>query len=225
MILRAAFLLCCMLGPLAYLWAQSNANVQPAESKYLGTFRINAKSDGVKGTPFLFDNPPNGKIKLSGGKEYESIPFNILLEKNEVYIQTDGVDSDPLPVRNWETIVIPEDGNRLFRTEYLNGKPQVLEILFEKDGEKFVAQHAKTLIRPTQQRDGYTGPQYDTFRHDIKYFRIKGMQTVEIKVNTAGLKELAGSKYEDVRDYIKNEKLKPEDPKDMSKILSYIFGG
>lgn len=218
------FLIFTLFLSLTDLFAQSNANIRPAESKYLGTFRIDAKSDGVKGTPFLFENPPNGRIKLAGGKEYESIPFNILLEKNEVYIQTEGVDSDPLPVRNWETIVIPEDGNRLFRTEYLNGKPQVLEILFEKDGEKFVAQHAKTLIRPTQQRDGYTGPQYDTFRHDIKYFRIKGMQTEEFKVNAAGLKELAGNKYDDLRNYIKDEKLKPEDPKDMSKILSYIFG-
>lgn len=206
------------------LMAQSNANIRPAESQYLGTFRINAKSDGLKGTPFLFDNPPNGRVKLAGGKEYESIPFNILLEKNEVYIQTDGEDSDPLLIRNWETIVIPDDGNRLFRTEYLNAKPQVLEILFEKDGEKFVAQHAKTLIRPSQQRDGYTGPQYDTFRHDIKYFRIKGMQAAEFKTNSAGLKELAGNKYENLREYIKNEKLKPDDPKDLSRILSYIFG-
>lgn len=214
----------CFLFAVDSLNAQSSSNITPAESQYLGTFRINAKSDGIKGTPFLFDVPPNGKIKLSGGKEYESIPFNILLDKNEVYIQTGGEDSDPLLLRNWETIVITEDSERLFRSEYVNGKPQVAEILFENQNEKYIALHTKTMIRATQQRDGYTGPQYDTFRHDIKYFQLKGIQTVEFKSNAAGLKELAGARYDLARDFIKKEKLKPDDPRDMSRILSYIFG-
>ncbi|MCR9015877.1 hypothetical protein [Aquiflexum gelatinilyticum] len=189
---------------------------------YLGTFRVNPKSDGLKGTPFLFDTPPLGKIALDGGKDYSEIPFNILLEKNEVYIQTGGEDSEPLLLRNWKWIEIPGEEVRSFRIEYLQGKPQVVEILFEKEGEKYIASHKKTLIRPSGQRDGYSGPQYDEFRHNIKYFKIKGMQSAEIKTNSSGLKEWAGNKNDELKEFIKENKLDPNQPLDMKKIISFI---
>lgn len=201
---------------------QSTQNVKNPEQQYLGTFRINPKSDGLKGTPFLFDTPPLGKIALDGGKDYSEIPFNILLEKNEVYIQTGGEDSEPLLLRNWKWIEIPGEEVRSFRIEYLQGKPQVVEILFEKEGEKYIASHKKTLIRPSGQRDGYSGPQYDEFRHDIKYFKIKGMQSAEIKTNSSGLKEWAGNKNDELKEFIKENKLDPNQPLDMKKIISFI---
>lgn len=189
---------------------------------YLGTFRVNPKSDGLKGTPFLFDVPPLGKIGLEGGKDYSEIPFNILLEKNEVYIQTGGEDSEPLLLRNWEWIEIPGDEKRSFKIEYIQSKPQVVELLYEKEGEKYIASHKKTLVRPSGQRDGYSGPQYDEFRHDIKYFKIKGMQSTEIKTNSSGLKEWAGNKNDELKEFIKENKLDPNEPSDMKKIISFI---
>jgi hypothetical protein len=191
---------------------------------YLGTFRINPKSDGLKGTPFLFDVPPLGKINLEDGKEYAEIPFNILLEKNEVYIQTGGEDSAPLLLRKWELIEIPGNEPRIFKIDYLQGKPQIIEFLYENDNEKYIATHAKTLIRPSGQRDGYSGPQYDTFRHDIKYFKIKGMQAVEIKTNSAGLKEWAGERNEELKKFIKENKLDLNDPSAMKKAISFLIG-
>lgn len=202
--------------------SQAVQSIKSPEQQYLGTFRINPKSDGLKGTPFLFDVPPLGKIGLSGGKDYNDIPFNILLDKNEVYIQTGGDESEPLLLRNWEWIEIPGEEIRVFKTEYLQGKPQVVEILYEKDGKKYLASHKKTLVRPSSQRDGYSGPQYDTFRHDIKYFEIKGMQTTEIKTNSAGIKEWAGKRNDDLKEFIKENKLNPDDPLDMKKIIIFL---
>lgn len=210
------------LGFVHSVMSQSAQTIKNLEQQYLGTFRINPKSDGVKGTPFLFDIPPLGKIGLSGGKEYNEIPFNILLEKSEVYIQTGGEDSEPLLLRNWEWIEIPGEKKRSFKIEYLQSKPQVVELLYEKDGEKYIASHKKTLIRPSGQRDGYSGPQYDIFRHDIKYFKIKGMQSVEIKPNTAGLKDWAGNRNDELKEFIKENKLDPNEPSDMKKIISFI---
>ena len=203
--------------------SQTNPSLNSQYQQYLGTFRINPKSDGLKGTPFLFDVPPLGKIGLEGGKDYSEIPFNILLDKNEVYIQTGGEDSEPLLLRNWEWIEVPGEEVRRFKMEYLQGKPQLVEILFEKDGEKYIASHKKTLIRPSGQRDGYSGPQYDTFRHDIKYFKIKGMQSTEIKTNSAGLKEWAGGRNDEMKEFIKENKLDPNDPLGMKKIITFLI--
>lgn len=202
--------------------SQTSPSLNSQNQQYFGTFRINPKSDGLKGTPFLFDTPPLGKIALDGGKDYSEIPFNILLEKNEVYIQTGGEDSEPLLLRNWKWIEIPGEEVRSFRTEYLQGKPQVVEILFEKEGEKYIASHKKTLVRPSSQRDGYSGPQYDTFRHDIKYFVMKGMQTTEIKTNSAGLKEWAGNRSEELKEFMKEKKLNPDNILDMKKIITFL---
>lgn len=202
--------------------SQTVQSLKGPEPKYLGTFRINPKSDGLVGTPFLFDIPPLGKIGLKDGKDYNEIPFNILLEKNEVYIQTGGEDSEPLLLRNWEWIEVSGEEKRIFKLEYLQGKPQVVEILYEKEGEKYIASHKKTLIRPSGQRDGYSGPQYDTFRHDIKYYKLKGMQSVEIKTNSTGLKEWAGNRSDGLKEFIKENKLDPNDPVDMKKMITFL---
>jgi hypothetical protein len=209
--------------PLLTAYCQAIQTIRASENQYSGTFRLNPKSDGVKGTPFLFEIPPMGNISLTNGKVYDQVPFNILLETNMIYIQTGGDDSEPLPLRNWEWVKTGEEGQRLFRMEFVMGKSQIVEVLYEKDQEKYIALHAKNLVKPSGVRDGYTGPQYDTFKHDIKFMIVKGMQSTEIKTSAAGIKELAGDKYNDLKEFMKSEKLKPETPTDLRKILIFLL--
>jgi len=197
--------------------------IKSSESEFMGTFRLNPKSDGLKGTPFLFEEPPLGNISLSNGKIYEEIPFNILLETSKVYIQTGGEDSQPLELKNWNWIKVGEEEERLFRMEYVSGKPQIVEILYENENEKYIALHTKSLIEATGKRDGYSGPQYDTYRAGIDFLHVIGMQSSEIKINSTGLKDLAGDKYDDLKDFMKSKKIKPENPTDMRKILIFLF--
>jgi hypothetical protein len=185
-------------------------------------FRLNSKSDGIKGTPYLFENFQPAKISLVGGKVYDEIPFNILLEKGEVYIQSLDGEGNGIVLKNWEWIETTEEDPRLFRIEYVEGRPNFVEIIFENEKQKLIARHSKPLIRPSGQRDGYSGPQYDEFRHDIHYFWLNGLQSEEIKMNTQGLKTLAGDRLTDVRQFIKTNKLKPEQPQDLKKIMKYL---
>lgn len=185
-------------------------------------FRLNPKSDGVKGTPYLFENYQPAKISLVGGKVYDEIPFNILLEKGEVIIQSLEGEGNGIVLRNWEWIETAEQDPRLFRIEYVEGRPSFVEIIYENDKQKLVARHSKPLIRPTGQRDGYSGPQYDEYRHDIHYFWVRGLQSEELKINNQGLKLIAGDKLSDVREYIKTNKLKPDQPQDLKKIMKFL---
>ena len=202
---------------------QAIQTIRTPENQHSGTFRLNPKSDGVKGTPFLFEIPPMGNISLSNGNIHTQVPFNIFLETNTVYIQTGGEDSEPLPLKNWEWIKTGEEGQRLFRMEFVMGKSQIVEVLYEKGQEKYIALHSKNLVKPSGVRDGYTGPQYDTFKHDIKYMVVRGMESAEIKTSTAGIKELAGNKYNELKEFMKNEKIKPENPTDLRKILILLL--
>lgn len=212
-----------MLSVSDLLKAQSVTSVKQQEVDYGRAFRFNVKSDGVKGTPFLYDEPIAANISLKGGKFYENIPFNFLPEKDEIYIQTGGPESDPLVLKNWEWLQTLEEAPKLFRLEYLDGKERIVEILFEKGKEKFVALHFKYLVKPDNLKDGYSGPQYDTFRPDVRFFKVNGLSSVEFKGNNSGLKELAKDQYNALREYVKEEKLKPERSEDMKKVLSFLF--
>lgn len=188
------------------------------------SFRINPKTDGIKGTPFLYDEPPLATITLQDGKAYENLPFNILLEEDQVYIQTGGDGSDPFLVKNWTSITATGDEDRVFRQEVIQGRPKVVEILFENENGKYVAVHEKKLVQPSGTKDSYSGPKYETYRHNIKYFFLEGMNSVEIKVGTAGLKDLAGDRYGEVRNFMKAEKLKFDNPYDIRKIIDFLEG-
>jgi hypothetical protein len=205
------------------LIAQSISTVRSNDLDYGRAFRFNVKSDGVKGTPFLYDEPKSAKISLDGGKVYDNIPFNILPEKEEIYIQTGGKESDPLVLKNWIWLETLEEAPKLFRTEYIEGKQRIVEILFEKDQDKYVAVHSKYLVKPSNLKDGYTGPQYDTYKPETKFFKINGLQSVEFKGNASGLKDLSDNRYNELRDFIKSGKLKPENSEDMKKVLVFLF--
>ncbi|WP_373494745.1 hypothetical protein [Aquiflexum sp.] len=219
------YLLLFLIGMMLAFSAFSQAiqTIKSPENRHMGTFRLNPKSDGVKGTPFLFDIPPMGNISLSNGNVHDQVPFNILLETNTVYIQTGGEDSEPLPLKNWNWIKTGGEDERLFRMEFVSGKSQLVEILFENNQGKYVAVHSKTLVKPSGVRDGYTGPQYDTFKHDIKYLIIEGMQSTELKTNISAMKDLAGDRFNDLKDFMKKNKLKPENPIDLRKILIFLL--
>jgi len=187
-----------------------------------GSFRLNAKSDGLKGSPFLFEANQLGKISLPGGKVYEDIPFNILLEKNEVYIQMGGEDNSPMVVKKWNLIETLDENPRTFKMETIAGQNKVVELIYEKDKVKIVGMHSKPLFKNEIVRDGYTGPQYDTYRHNIQFYKLEASWSEELKLNNAGLKSIAGIHFEELKEYIKKKKLRPEEPQDLRLIFIFL---
>lgn len=186
------------------------------------SFRFNAVSVGVKGTPLLFEKAQSGTIVLNNGKTYEAIPFNINLDKGDLFIQTDGVDSEPFSVKNWERVEFNKDQPRIFTRERVGTKQEITELLWKGDNQRVVAVHRKTFVKPAMQRDSYSGPQYDEFRYDITYFQIEGMNIIEIKTTKQGLKAFSGSKEKEVQELIKQEKLKLDQPEDFKKVVLLV---
>ena len=65
--------------------SQAVQTIKSPDYEYSGTFRLNPKSDGLKGTPFLFEQPPLGNISLANGKIYEEIPFPVFDDLSAVF--------------------------------------------------------------------------------------------------------------------------------------------
>lgn len=214
------FIICFLLSSILTLSAQT---VREYEYDATRSFKINPRSNGVIGTPFLYDNAQLGQIVLQGGKVYDSIPFNIYWAKNQLYIQNQGEKSEPFVVKNWEKIVTKEALPRVFVPMVWDSKPRVVELVYEATGKQVVGLHEKTLLPPTGQRDGYSGPQYDQFRLDVRYYLLEGSNKKEIKLSGNGIKDLAADKYEILREFVRKEKLKPEDPVSMKRILRFLW--
>ena len=204
--------------------AQSfSRSVKPYEINYKMAFQPEIELEGIKGSPFLFEQSKTADIALSGGKMHTNIPFNILPEKDEVLILPGDIELDPLVIRNWEWIKTTDENPRLFRWENLEGKRRIVEVLYEKEGEKYVALHRKPLIPAPAFKDSYSGPLFDNFAQDTRYFVLNGLKSREIRTNSTGLKELAKEKNNALRDFIRTEKLKPEQSDHMKRILVFLM--
>lgn len=213
--------LAIVCGNVSWSMAQDLQN-QEKTNPLPGSFRLNAKSDGLKGTPFLFDENQLGNISLPGGKLYVEIPFNIQLEKNEVYIQLGVDDNPPMLIKKWDWIETVEENLRTFKMETIAGVPKIVELIYEKEKVKIVAVHIKSLLKNEVVRDGYSGPQYDIYRHSIAFYKLTNIQSEELKLNNAGLKSIAGDRIEELKGYIKKKKLKPEIPHDLREIFLFL---
>lgn len=215
MLLRFTILLCFSL--LSLFCLEGNAQIDNDVVYYKSGFNsvtINARTVGVKGTPFLFDNAIYGDILLPNGNTHLKIPFNIEMVKEELVIKmTD--DDNPFPVRKWISVETKDENPRKFVLENIEAKPRIVEYVGEWDGFKIVALHSKKLYKPTHLPDSYSSPQYDTYQHYVKFFKVKGLQYEELKVNNF-IKDLGGK---EVKDFIKSNKLKVDDPVDLKLVL------
>ena len=176
---------------------------------------INARSVGVKGTPFLFDNAIYGDILLPNGKSHLKIPFNFEMVKEELVIKIADDDNPPFPVKKWISVETKDENPRKFILENIEGRQRIVEYIGEWDGFKIVALHSKKLYKPTNLPDSYTSRQYDTYKHYINFYKVKGLQYEELKINQF-VKELGGN---EVKDFIKSKKLKVDDPRDLKILL------
>ena len=199
------------------LVAQNDKDVSYYEQGF-DVIMINARSTGIKGTPFLFDHALYGNITLKSGKQHERISFNIDLLKEELIIQGEGSNGQPLPVRNWITLETLGEIKREFGIEMIHAKSKIVEFIGEWEGSRIVALHSKKLVKPTATRDSYSPMQFDTYMHAVSYYKIAGMTQEEIKVNQF-VKEIGGN---EAKNLIKANKWKIEDPVDFKNLLQAL---
>lgn len=197
--------------------SEGNAQIDKDVVYYNSGFNsvtINAKTVGIKGTPFLFDNAIYGDILLPNGTTHLKIPFNFEMVKEELVIKM-ADDDNPFPVRKWISVETKDENPRRFVMENIEAKPRIVEYLGEWEGFKIVALHSKKLYKPTHLPDSYSSPQYDTYQHYVRFFKVKGLQYEELKLNQF-VKGLGGK---EVADFIKSNKLKVDDPVDLKILL------
>ncbi|AFL85239.1 hypothetical protein Belba_2695 [Belliella baltica DSM 15883] len=206
---------------LSFYSFEGNAQIENDVLYYKSGFNsvtINARTVGVKGTPFLFDDAVFGDILLPNGTTHLKIPFNFEMVKEELVIKMSDDDNPPFPVKKWISVETKDENPRKFILENIEAKKRIVEYIGEWEGFKIVALHSKKLYKPTNLPDSYSSPQFDTYQHYIKFFKIKGLQFEELKVNQF-VKDLGGK---EIKEFIKSNKLKVDDPVDLKMLLQSL---
>lgn len=181
---------------------------------------LQPKSDGVKGTPFIFEDLIKGKLLLKNGKVYEDIAFNIHPEKSEIFVEI----SKKMIVPETSSVdrVIAKDGERIFAPVKLAKKLEIGEILYEgEDNERFMVLHGKRLQKADIGGGYNSGPQFDEFLSTKKFVWVKGTESLEISSNNKGLKILNEKKLKELKSFVKTNNLDLYEPEDMAKVFKH----
>ncbi|MBT0810555.1 hypothetical protein KIH41_04610 [Litoribacter ruber] len=215
---RTVLLIFCLI---TCFWAhgQERSDVNENEYLFVTEYGKTAKSKGVKGTPFVFEEMKKGDILMSDGKFYQNVNLNIYPKKAQVFIgeelpEGEGKSNKTIVIDNRKLDrVVVEEGNRVFRYFKIKDIYMIGEVLFEDGDEKFVAYHEKRFM--PAQVEAYSINAYDVFQDVIKYYLVKEDREEEVKKGTAGLKSISSDNWKALRNYMKDNKLDFGNPADM----------
>jgi hypothetical protein len=184
---------------------------------YIG---LQPKSEGLIGTPFLFNDLREAQIKMITDKKYQNVRANILAEKGELYVEIKPNNIVVPDISYIESITFIEDST-VFIPFQINNKKSYAQKLLDSEGDLYVVFFEKKLVKANVGGAYNTGSKFDEYKEVITYFHFNDDIVTEIKKNNNGLKYLGGGDWKDVRDYVKNENIDFNIPSDMLKVIQF----
>lgn len=180
-------------------------------------------ANDIDGSYYLFNNWFNNAIIYDlSNKAYNLPNCNFNIESNSVEAQLDDV-KDKIYAFNSGDIIKVEFGNRLFVKKNSNkGANQLLEVIHE--GEKmsvykeYESSISKATVNPmTLQKMGK-----DKVVIKSNYYVEKDGKIEEFKLKKSSLLNLMANKKNEVKSFIKENKLSTSKDEDLAKIFQYF---
>lgn len=184
---------------------------------YIG---LQPKSDGLIGTPFLFDDLRNAQIKMITDKVHQNVKANIMLEKGELYVEIKPKNIVVPDISFIEFILFLEDSTVFIPFE-INNKKTYVQKLLDREDDLYIVFFEKKLIKANVGGAYNTGSKFDEYKEVISYFHWKNGIINEIKKNNSGLKYLGGDNWKEVRDFVKRENIDFNETTDMLKVIQF----
>jgi hypothetical protein len=199
---------------------QSLIDLKDNFASYVG---MNPKSEGLKGSPFIFDDMVKADLLLNNGKLHNQILINIHPENSEVYVQLKPNHIVVPDITSIEEVRLNED-SRVFKPVRLEKNIIIGEVLFENEEDLFIAQHIKKFEKAQVGGAYNTGSKYDEYIPFLKYFRISKSngEVLEIKKNNSGLKKIAGSEWKKAKSFLDNNDLDFSNTEDAKKLFAFV---
>lgn len=184
---------------------------------YIG---LQPQSEGVIGTPFLFDEMVNASLHLKNGKQHEDVFLNIYPEKSEVFVQLPNKNVVSPELGTIEKIVLKES-IKVYKPIQINNRMEVVEVLFEDEEEKFIVHKYKKFQKAVVGGAYNTTSNFDEYKEIVNYYRVTLNSLEEIKQNNNGLKTLSGNNWKLTKSFVKENNIDWNESSDALKI--YMF--
>jgi len=207
-------------------WAQPGALI----SDLLDPTRINTMWDkfgleDINGSPYLFDYWADGHIENTTGGVFKDLVLKYDAFNDQVVFKNNKGDSIVINkemVKRF-TIAEAESGNvTTFETFTVGGELRYMQNLY--DGDLKLLHRRTKRIKKAPPSNGYNaGQAKDSFVDDAAYFVVgKDGKPKEVKLNRAGLMK-AFPKYKNrIKDFLKSQGLKGNNPAETILVLKYL---
>ena len=196
---------------------------------FIMTTNMDELYEGIKGTPYLFNQWKQGNIYLNDNTYINdvNIKYNIYTD-DVLYLHSKSGDSliiDRSLINSFE-ITDDNSGNLvLFKEISLrpdkNDKSTFVKVLY--DGKsKFIIKYTKTFIKADYKGAYSAGRKYDEYIDDYQYYIItNSTDPVKIKLNKKSVAKALSDKEDKIQSYLNEHHLNLNDEYGIAELLEY----
>jgi hypothetical protein len=193
------------------------------------TTNMDGLYEGIKGTPYLFNEWKQGNIYLNDNTYINdvNIKYNIYTD-DILYLNSKSGDSliiDRSLINSFE--IAGDNSNNLLLFKEINLKPGKSDkstfVKVIHDGKsKFIVKYSKTFIKADYKGAYSAGRKYDEYTDDFQYYIIKNESNPDkIKLNKRSVTKVLSDKDDKIKFYLDEHKLALDNEDDVAKLLQY----
>ncbi|MFW6222265.1 MAG: hypothetical protein ACOC3T_01500 [Bacteroidota bacterium] len=189
---------------------------------------FNVGYEGIKGTPYLFDEWLPGNILLYGEKLLTGVPIKFDAYNNDlVYLNESMMDSLVINKQNVLEFEIGRDGNWILFSKYnLTNNKHKLDIKFAESlyagKSKLIRYHFKNLIKADYTGAYNSGVKYDELIPESQLYLIKPDNImIKLKANHRSILKAFGEKKNEIKSFMKEQNLSGNDINELVKITKH----
>lgn len=193
------------------------------------TTNMDALYEGIKGTPYLFDEWKQGNIYLNDNTYINNvnIKYNIYTD-DLLYLHSKSGDSFIIDRSLINSFEITDDNSSnlvLFKEISLrpdkNDKKTFVKVLYD-DKTKFIIKYNKTFIKADYKGAYSAGRKYDEYIDDYQYYIIKDSDNpVKTKLNKKSVLKALSDKEDKIKSFLNGNRLNLNKEDGVTELLEY----
>lgn len=192
--------------------------------------------EGVKGTPFLYEDWRDGHVTLRGKEDEEPRTFkmNINLLENQLFVVLYDGTVGPLPSKFVKDINFKADTEEESKeikfvpmirklVEGINNETLgYYQLIYE--GDMKVLKHIRKTFKEADYKGAYSSDiRYDEYKQDTRYFvSADGISFVKVKMKTKNLEKAFPKHASEIRGIIKKGKLNLSKDEDIKTLFAAL---
>lgn len=207
-------------------WQNSAASLIRYSSLGHGTIQtFDTRYEGVKGTPYLYEDWQKGAIMVSGVVEPQPALINYDCVNGQLLVRLSDGSPAALPVEYIPAFLISDpmqsDGFAFFVSDSdQKGNRTFYKVIYNE--KTILYQHLKKHFKPADYQRAYNPDRrFDSFEWEKQYFIKTGNTTEKIKSNPKSILKFFPGKEKEINRYLSENKINIRNEEEIIRLLEY----